>query len=137
MIEARLFFDTALFILIWLVQLIIYPSFLYYSKDSFLTWHKRYTKSLTFIVAPLLAGQGITVAYQFFTALSWYSFLSSLLITAVIGYTFVHFIPLHTELEVNYSSKTIKKLIRNNWYRTVLWTSVVVLDVLYLVNNKY
>ena len=134
--EIRLFFDTSLFTLIWLVQLIIYPSFLYYLKDEFLIWHKKYTTRLTFIVAPLLAGQGLSVAYQFFTDMSWYSFISSVLITSVIGYTFVYFIPLHTSLEKNYSLSTIRKLIKNNWYRTVLWTLVVVIDLIHLYSIK-
>ena len=136
MIESRLFFDTGLFILIWLVQLIIYPGFLYYTKDNFLRWHKRYTKLLTFIVAPLLAGQVITVFYDVFSSFSWYSWISSILISYVIVYTFVHFVPLHAELEFNYSTKTIKKLIRNNWYRTAIWSSVVMLDLAEIVSKN-
>lgn len=137
MIESRLFFDTGMFILIWLVQLIIYPSFLFYSKENFLKWHKSYTKALMLIVGPLLAGQGLTVAYQFFTTYSFYSFISSILITSAVVYTFIHFIPLHAELERNHSFKTIKKLINNNWYRTFIWTLVVIIDVFYIVLAKY
>lgn len=131
MIEFRLFFDTGLFMLIWLVQLIVYPAFLYYPKDDFLRWHKKYTRVLTFIVAPFLAGQVISVSYDLFNSLSSYpAAINSILILSVIGYTFVQFVPLHRQLQVNYSKKMIKHLIKHNWYRTALWTTIVIIDII-------
>ena len=58
MIEiTRLLLDFGLCILIWMVQLIVYPSFLFFSDNNLFTWHKTYTKAIALIVMPLMLGQ--------------------------------------------------------------------------------
>lgn len=131
MIETRLIFDTSTFMLIWMTQLIVYPSFRYFSKDEFKKWHAQYTRSLTLIVAPLLAGQGLSIAYQFFSDVNWYTTICGFLITVVIIYTFVVFIPLHAKLQEYPSTALINKLIHLNWYRAVLWSLLLFLDIAY------
>ncbi len=133
--EIRLLFDTGTFMLIWLVQLIIYPSFLYYTPEAFLKWHRKYTASLTIIVAPLLAGQGLSVAYQFFTDMSLYTFSVALLISSVTVFTFVFFMPLHMRLQNAHSEKDIRRLIYTNWFRTLIWSLVLLIDVGYWLLN--
>lgn len=129
MTELRLIFDTGTFVLIWMVQLIVYPSFLYYSKDEFLTWHKKYTQSLVIIVLPLLAGQGLSIAYHFFSEMTLFTFIQGSLITAVTLHTFIYFIPLHSQLQSNYSIELVKKLINKNWIRTIVWTLILFVDL--------
>ncbi len=133
MTEARLIFDTGTFVLIWLVQLIIYPSFQFQSKKEFTDWHRVYTKRLTYIVAPLLAGQGLSIAYLFFTEISLFSFVQSCLITGVMFYTFIYFIPLHSKLQLQHTPDLIKKLISKNWTRTIVWSIILGNDIIYLV----
>jgi len=41
----RLLFDFGLLVLIWLVQLVIYPSFLYYEQDNLKRWHENIRKN--------------------------------------------------------------------------------------------
>ena len=56
--------DSGLFILIWLVQLIIYPSFRYTEEKDFVGWHARYTWVIGAIVSPLMLVQvGIEVVH--------------------------------------------------------------------------
>ena len=53
----RLLVDFGLLVLIWIIQLIIYPSFLFYRAKELITWHKMYTKAIALIVIPLMLGQ--------------------------------------------------------------------------------
>ncbi len=131
MIETRLIFDTGTFVLIWLVQLIIYPSFQFQTKEDFQNWHQIYTRRLTYIVAPLLAGQGLSIAHEFFTQMSLFSFIQGCLITGVMFHTFIYFIPLHSKLQTSYTPDLVKKLISKNWIRTVVWSLILINDIVY------
>jgi len=52
---ARVAVDFGMLILIWLVQLIIYPSFQYSARESFIQWHEKYTGLITLVVLPSVA----------------------------------------------------------------------------------
>ena len=58
--------DFGLVVLIWLVQLIIYPSFSYTAKDELQTWHQRYVARITVVVGPLMLLQVLIVSMQVF-----------------------------------------------------------------------
>ena len=51
---ARLLIDFGFVVLIWAVQLVIYPSFGFYAKANLFEWHKSYTARVTYIVLPLM-----------------------------------------------------------------------------------
>jgi len=70
----RVAFDFGMLVLIWLVQLIIYPSFEFTDKDAFLGWHEKYTGLITVVVLPLMLGQlGLTL-YQLTLDCNFYTF---------------------------------------------------------------
>jgi hypothetical protein len=58
--------DFALFILIWIVQRIIYPSFMYHSPVSLSQWHAVYSKRIALIVVPLMLGQLLSAVIALF-----------------------------------------------------------------------
>ena len=66
----RLLFDFGLLVLIWLVQLVIYPSFLYYEQDNLKRWHEKYTQKITYVVLPLMMGQLIITTIHLFNDFS-------------------------------------------------------------------
>ena len=49
--------DFGLVVLIWIVQLIIYPSFHVVANDAFAAWHKTYMALISYLVIPLMFGQ--------------------------------------------------------------------------------
>ena len=49
--------DFGLLVLIWMVQLVVYPGFKYYQRERLLEWHARYTSRISYIVGPLMLGQ--------------------------------------------------------------------------------
>ena len=124
MIEiTRLLLDFGLCILIWMVQLIVYPSFLFFSDNNLLTWHKTYTKAIALIVTPLMLGQLGIVIYQIFLIQNAYTFTSIVLVVFLWGITLLKFAPLHQQIsEGNTHLQVLKKLVQMNWMRTIVWT---------------
>lgn len=123
----RLICDSSLLILIWIVHLIIYPSFSYYKHDDLFKWHDTYTKRIAVIVIPLMVGQLITSSIQVYTNLDFYTITSSLLVIGVWLSTFLVFVPLHNNLSKREEVElSIKKLKLHNWLRTVLWSLIFI-----------
>ena len=124
MIEiTRLVLDVGLLVLTWMIQLIVYPSFLFYTPKELVTWHKIYTKAIALIVIPLMLGQlGITI-YQVFLVQNTFTFTSILLVVFLWGITLLKFAPMHQQIsEGNTHIQLLKKLVQNNWIRTIIWT---------------
>ena len=123
MIEiTRLVLDVGLLVLTWMIQLIVYPSFLFYKAKELVTWHKIYTKTIALIVIPLMLGQlGITI-YQVFLVQNTFTFTSIVLVVFLWGITLLKFAPMHQQIsEGNTHIQLLKKLVQNNWIRTIIW----------------
>lgn len=118
---SQLIIDSALFVLIWLVQLIIYPSFRYTAEDHFIFWHARYTRLIALVVAPLMFFQvGIEVLHVVFLSPRW---LRICTITGIWISTFSYSVPCHTLLHAKgKKGRLVERLIATNWVRTVLWS---------------
>ncbi len=129
----RLLFDFGLLILIWLVQLIIYPGFRFYSKENLLQWHRKYTFGISFVVIPLMFGQLISASIQLYQEANTYTVLSMALIAGVWISTFAQFVPLHNLIAKGVIDKAlIQKIVTRNWIRTVLWTSIFISSYIHL-----
>ncbi len=60
--ELRQLIDFGLVVLLWLVQRIIYPSFMQVAPERLVEWHAQYTQQMGYIVVPLMFGQlGLSV----------------------------------------------------------------------------
>ena len=139
MIEiSRLILDFGLCILIWMVQLIVYPSFLFFSDNNLFTWHKTYTKAIALIVIPLMLGQLGIVIYQVFLIQNAYTLTSIVLVVFLWGITLLKFAPMHQQIsEGNTHEKLLKKLVQNNWIRTLIWTILCAMSAtsVFFLNN--
>ncbi|HBE72205.1 MAG TPA: hypothetical protein DDW52_29065, partial [Planctomycetaceae bacterium] len=116
-------------VLIWLVQLIIYPSFRYVEPASFVTWHSRYTNLISFFVGPLLLVQlGVYgwLCVNVGLAAHWVNLCIVVLLCASTAFLSV---PNHSALhKKGYSKDIIDRLVFTNWPRTIGWTAIVVVD---------
>ncbi|MDB4851410.1 hypothetical protein OAH61_03270 [Flavobacteriaceae bacterium] len=130
MIEiTRLLLDFGLCILIWMVQLIVYPSFLFFSDNNLFTWHKTYTKAIALIVIPLMLGQLGIAIYQVFLAQNIYTLVSIVFVVFLWGITLLKFAPMHQQIsEGNTQIQLLKTLVQMNWIRTMIWTLLFVLS---------
>lgn len=124
-----LVFDSGCFVLIWLVQLVIYPSFQHYTALNLKAWHRKYTKLISFVVLPLMLGQllfGIIGAFDF----EYLNLIKLVLILATWATTFILFVPLHNKVEKGKNLKEIAAaLVYKNWIRTGLWSLVFFLSI--------
>ncbi|OZV69779.1 hypothetical protein [Winogradskyella aurantia] len=127
---ARLLTDTGFLILIWAVQLVIYPSFNYYTPKNLFEWHKNYTVRVTYIVLPLMFSQLILAVIYVWQIQNWYSILSILIIVILWLLTFLIFVPLHQGIDkAQPQERVCDKLVSKNWIRTVLWTLLFILSL--------
>ena len=133
----RLLFDVGLLVLIWLVQLIIYPSFLFFELNNLKRWHDNYTKKITYVVLPLMTGQFIIAVIHLFNDLSIFTLGSLLIIVSLWMITILIFVPLHNKISSDlFSRSIINKLVRLNWIRTLLWSGLFVSSLLHFLTNK-
>ena len=127
--EHALCIDFGMLILIWMVQIIVYPTFHKVVKEDFVTWHRNYCNAIGFFVLPVMVCQLMEASSAcFFTAenLAWVKLLAVLGGWAI---TFLISAPCHRNLQEGKDTLVIERLVRTNWWRTVLWTIVFVVSV--------
>jgi len=119
--------DFGLVVLIGMVQIIIYPSFLYYKSDSLRTWHKIYTGKITLIVAPLMIAQ-LGLGTFLLIDRSTFSIVEvcALVVIAVNWLlTMFIFIPLHEQIDKTPEDRKVQhQLVRFNGMRVLLFCLV-------------
>jgi len=127
----RLLIDFGLVILIWLVQLVVYPGFLFFAKDDLIRWHKKYTPRITFIVLPLMLGQLMLYGALLQEGKTFYSIGSFVLVLLAWLLTFTVFVPRHKEISKgSYSENILTQLVKYNWSRTLIWTLLFVWNLM-------
>ncbi len=118
----ELLISTGLVVLIWIIQCLHYPSFLFIDKKKFASFENFHTRRITYIVMPLMIGEVILLFFNpdmfvvLLTTLVWLS-------------TFFLQIPCHHKLKFGFDEAVIQRLICTNWIRTILWS----LKLIYLI----
>ena len=123
----RTLLDFGMVVLIWLVQLVIYPSFKFYEAANLEAWHHFYTKRMAYVVMPLMIGQLFIYGYLFFLDQTIFNSIGFIIVVFMWLSTFFQFVPLHSKISNrDFSEVTLKQLVNRNWLRTVLWTGLFV-----------
>lgn len=126
----KLLVDFGLVILIWMTQLIVYPSFTYYSEEALMQWHPRYTVAISCIVMPLMLAQVGLHGWILTSQMSVLNLLAAVLIVLVWVNTFFFAVPLHNQIGEGVDVlKAADKLVKVNGYRTALWTLIFLLSL--------
>lgn len=129
-------FDTAALVLIWLVQLVIYPAFLHFRGEDFKRWHVAYTRRVTYVVLPVMLGQLGLYGWLVLALPSWDTWLNLALVLTVWAITFLRAVPLHGSLDIAEEHLTHStKLVALNWWRTGLWTLVWAISLIALLQT--
>lgn len=132
----KLLFDTGLLVLIWMTQLIVYPSFTQFSPDDLLRWHAPYTSRISVIVMPLMLGQlALHLIWVQKDMGIWPVIALSLIILAWVN-TFFFAVPLHNQIAAGTDvMEAAQKLVSVNAWRTACWTLVFGIDLALLLNT--
>lgn len=118
----RVLLDFGLFVLILLVQLVIYPSFTHMSVSDLKKWHPSYTKRITVVVLPLMVGQAVVVLLQVIQEFSYLNLTSLLVVIALWLLTFLQAVPLHRQIvDSEKPLAAAKKLVAANRIRVFFW----------------
>lgn len=115
-----------------MVQLLIYPSFKYFESQALGTWHRIYTRNMTFIVAPLMIVQAVLAVYFFikFPGQFMTNVIYVILVAACWLVTLTTFIPLHNRIDKRpHDIGVCNKLTRLNWIRVFFWSLIFCLDL--------
>ena len=130
MSTARIAVDFGLVVLIWLVQLIIYPGFRYYSPAELAVWHPKYSNLITLVVGPLMLAQVGLVGWDVLNRFSWLAIASAVLVGLMWVSTAFQAIPIHNAIAGGDASpETLARLVSVNWVRTVGWTVILGLGI--------
>lgn len=124
----RLLVDFGLVILIWLVQLVIYPGFRACSPEGLARWHPAYSGRVTVVVAPLMFGQLFLVIHEVWTQEGMARWLIAALVAVAWLATFLLSVPAHSKIASGRGMfDAVDTLVRTNWIRTWAWTAVFLL----------
>ena len=121
--------------IIWVIQIVHYPSFHYIDKDRYVSFQNFHMNKISYIVIPVMsieAISGIILLYNDQTVL----FIISLIILLVIWtLTAFYFTRTHQLLANGYKKDIVRKLVQANWVRTGLWTLRLLILITYLDIN--
>lgn len=106
--------------IIWLVQLVHYPSFHWITTSRFQAYHHFHSTRISILVGPLMLIQLISAVGLTWKERLWWPTLGFSLVVCLL--TIFVSIPLHEQLTKGYDAKITTKLIRTNWFRTATWT---------------
>jgi hypothetical protein len=124
-LQISLLVDVGLVVLIWMVQLIVYPSFTYYKPKNLIEWHQKYTTGIAVVVIPLMLTQLVLAIVTVFYQPNFTAIFTLLIVLFLWIFTFLSFAPLHFKIsEGKQNQKLLQLLIRRNWIRTFLWSSL-------------
>lgn len=110
--------------IIWIIQILHYPTFLFVDKKHYTKFQKFHMKNISNLIIPimlleLLTGLSILLKIKM---INFYFFASFGLLILIWLITALFFSKFHSELSKKYNRDTILKLIRLNWIRTFFWT---------------
>ena len=108
--------------LIWVIQLVHYPSFAYVDEDLFSNFHRHHTFSISLIVMPLMLLEVTIAAFLLYQHGHWTYLVPFLLVIGIWLATFLIAVPLHNQLANGKDIILINQLVQTNWIRTILWT---------------
>jgi|TARA_B110000091_G_scaffold43905_1_gene47761 hypothetical protein len=124
-LQISLLVDIGLVVLIWMVQLIVYPSFTFYNPKNLIEWHQKYTTGIAVVVIPLMLTQLVLAVVAVFYQPNFTAIFTLLIVLFLWIFTFLSFAPLHFKIsEGVHNQKLLQLLIRRNWIRTFLWSSL-------------
>lgn len=105
--------------IIWMVQIAVYPLFGRLEEPAFSDYHHRYTRQVTWVIAPLMFLEATSGAACLFLG-EWSDFLvPSLLLGLIWASTAFIQVPQHQRL----TRANVPALVRSNWIRTAAWTA--------------
>ena len=121
---------------ILITQFITYPSFLESDRTKFISYHRKYVKIISFIVAPVMIVEIFTLSMLVYLLKDFLLIKSLILLLCIWLTTFIMIVPLHNNLSIKFNQNEVTKLISYNWVRTFLWLFKLIV-ILFISYEKF
>ncbi len=110
--------------LIWMVQLVHYPSFALISTEKWKAYHHHHTHSIDKIVIPVMSIELATSGALFWFSEGYINFeaIGFYLVIGVWISTGLFSVPTHYKMGESNSMELVDRLVNTNWIRTALWS---------------
>lgn len=124
---AQMIATSAMFGVIWFVQLVTYPQFAGISSVDFPAYHSDYSRRITWLVGPLMTLELATsvgcVWLLWNSPLRWLAITGLILVLLLWATTALLQVPQHEKLSHGKDPEVIASLVTGNWIRVALWTT--------------
>lgn len=121
---------------IWIIQLIHYPSFKFINPVHFAEAHQRHTGLMGLIVGPVMIVELLAGLWLISERVNYFSVANLTIIALLWILTFFVSVPLHNKLSGGFHAGTIKDLVMTNWPRTILWSLKVGLTSYWMITGS-
>ncbi len=112
--------------LIWIVQMLVYPSMGLVGASGYAAYHNLHTTRITPVVAPAMILELLTAIYFVFVPIEEIDYryfgCGLALVLIVWTSTFLVQVPLHEKLAASFDADVQQRLVLTNWIRTIAWT---------------
>ena len=125
--------STAIIVgIIWVIQVVHYPSFHFIETDEYLSFQKFHMDKIAYIVVPVMLIESITGFILIYNDINTVLIISMILLLLIWALTGLFFAPMHQKLMSGYQEELVEKLVKINWVRTIFWTIRLLLVMAYL-----
>ena len=107
--------------LILIIQFTHYPAFRYISQDNWQEFHSFHSKSISYIVIPLMVSELFLSIYSVWLTPKINLWLALVFVVIIWLNTFLQAVPIHGRLASQKDLNLIQRLVKVNIIRTVLW----------------
>ena len=109
---------------IWVIQLVHYPSFHFIELKQYTTFQRFHMSRISFVVIPAMLTELFTLILFIISTdpIDTLVTVSGLLLVLIWLMTAVFFSGVHQKLTLGYDKTVVDKLVKLNWGRTLLWT---------------
>ena len=131
---SHLTFTSIMTGVIWVIQIVHYPSFHFIEKELYTSFQKFHMNKISVIVIPIMLAELITGMMLFLDNSSKSYFLITSLVILVLIWliTGVFFSKAHNELITGYQEFVVNQLVFMNWIRTLFWTLRLLLLIFFV-----
>ena len=109
---------------IWVIQLVHYPSFHFIELKQYTTFQRFHMSRISFVVIPAMLTELFTLILIIISTdpIDTLLTVSGLLLVLIWLMTAVFFSGVHKKLTLGYNKTVVDNLVTLNWFRTLLWT---------------
>ena len=120
---------------IWVIQLVHYPSFHFVELKQYTTFQRFHMARISYVVIPAMLTELFTLILIVISMdqIDTLVLASAVLLIFIWLMKAVFFSGVHQKLTLGYDQTVVDKLVKLNWGRTLLWTLRLLLISIYML----